>query len=90
MSYRWVTDDSTQTPTQSIVNRGEIQDWLLILKSRQEGAKINYLISLVKKLQLENLANMADFDSFILNIAEQINQDWWDENGEKFLSDTKK
>lgn len=69
-----------------IENKGD----QIVLKLNKKGFDENYLISLVKRLQLESLAQKADFDSSILNISEQINQDWWDENGEKFLSDTKK
>lgn len=62
----------------------------VVLKLNKKGFDENYLISLIKRLQLESLAQKSDFNSSILNIAEQINQDWWDENGEKFLKDTKK
>jgi len=40
MGYRWVTDDGTQTPTNSMETLGEIQVRLLILKSRLDGVKI--------------------------------------------------
>lgn len=62
----------------------------IVLKLNKKGFDENYLISMVKRLQLESLAQKADFDSSILNIAEEINQDWWDENGEKFLKDIKR
>jgi len=44
----------------------------------------------VKRLQVEELAQKSDFDSNILSVAEQINQDWWDKNGKKFLKGVKK
>lgn len=69
-----------------IENKGD----QMVLKLNKKGFDENYLISLIKRLQLESLAQKADFDSSILNIAEQINQDWWEENGEKFLNDIKK
>ena len=62
----------------------------MILKLNKKGFDENYLISLVKRLQIESLANKANFSSDILGIAEQINQDWWDENSEKFLKGIKK
>ena len=62
----------------------------MVLKLNKKGFDENYLISLIKRLQLESLAQKADFDSSIMEIAEHINQDWWDANGEQFLSDTKK
>ena len=69
-----------------IENKGD----QLVLKLNKKGFDENYLISLIKRLQLESLAQKADFDTSIFNIAEPINQDWWNENGEKFLNDPKK
>ena len=62
----------------------------MILKLNKKGFDENYLISLVKRLQMESLAQKSGFNSSILTVAEQINQDWWNENGEKFLTDVKK
>ena len=62
----------------------------MVLKLNKKGFDENYLISLVKRLQMESLAQKSGFNSSILNIAEQINQDWWNENGEKFLNEVKK
>ena len=69
-----------------IENRGN----QMILKLNKKGFDENYLISLVKRLQIENLAQKSGFKSNILSIAEQINQDWWNLNGEKFLKGVKK
>jgi hypothetical protein len=62
----------------------------MVLKLNKKGFDENYLISLVKRLQLESLAQKSGFNSTILSLAEQINQDWWNENGETFLKDIKK
>jgi hypothetical protein len=62
----------------------------MIFKLNKKGFDENYLISLVKRLQMESLAQKSGFSASILNVAEQINQDWWNENGEKFLKDVKK
>ncbi len=61
----------------------------MILKLNKEGFDENYLISLVKRLELEELAQKSGFDSDILSIAEEINQDWWNKNGGKFLEGIK-
>ena len=68
-----------------IENKGD----QMILTLNKKAFDKNYLISLIKRLQLESFAQKANFDSSILNIAGQINQDWWDDNGEKFLNDIK-
>jgi len=69
-----------------IENKGD----QMILKLNKKGFDENYLISLVKRLQMESLAQKSGFNSSILTVAAQINQDWWDENGEKFLDGVKK
>jgi hypothetical protein len=62
----------------------------MILKLNKKGFDDRYLISLVKRLQIESLAQKSKFTSDILTIAEQINQDWWSSNEEKFLKGIKK
>ncbi len=69
-----------------IENKGD----QIILKLNRKGFDENYLISLVKRLQVENLAEKSKFKTDILTIAEQINKDWWDSNGDKFLKGVKK
>jgi hypothetical protein len=69
-----------------IENKGD----QMILKLNKKGFDENYLISLVKRLQMESLAQKSGFDSSIMSVAEQINQDWWNENGAEFLDKVKK
>lgn len=57
----------------------------MILRINKKGFDENYLISLFKRLQVEELAQKSDFDLKILGVAEQINEDWWKSNGEEFL-----
>jgi len=69
-----------------IENKGD----QMILKLNKKGFDENYLIALVKRLQMESLAQKSGYDDSIMNIAEEINQKWWNENGEEFLKDIKK
>jgi hypothetical protein len=62
----------------------------LILKLNKKGFNKEYLISLVKRLQVEELAQKSNFNSDILSIAEQINQEWWDNNKDNFLKEVDK
>jgi len=62
----------------------------VILKINKKGFDENYLISLLKRLQFEELSQKSDYNSNILSIAEQINQEWWDKNGDNFLKGVKK
>jgi hypothetical protein len=69
-----------------IENKGD----QIILKLNKKAFDENYLIALVKRLQMESLAQKAGFDSSILNLAEEINQEWWNENEKEFLKGVKK
>lgn len=69
-----------------IENRGS----QMILKLNKKSFDESYLISLIKRLQIEELAQKSEFTSDIIGIAEQINQDWWDNNGEQFLKGIRK
>ena len=62
----------------------------MILRLNRKSFDNDYLISLLKRLQLEELAQKSGFTSKILGIAEQINQDWWDKNESSFLKDIRK
>jgi hypothetical protein len=69
-----------------IENKGD----QMILKLNKKGFDNSYLINLVKRLQVENLVEKSKFSTDVLTVAEQINQDWWEDNGESFLKDVKK
>ena len=62
----------------------------IILKLNKKGFNEKYLISLVKRLQIEDLAQKSRYNSEILSVAEEINQNWWNQNGDKFLKNIKK
>lgn len=62
----------------------------MILRINKKGFNERYLIALIKRLQIEELAQKADFKSDIFKVAEEINVNWWKENGESFLENVKK
>jgi hypothetical protein len=62
----------------------------IILKLNKRGFEDEYLISLVKRIQMEELAQKSGYDPEIFSLAETINQEWWDRNGEEFLKDVKR
>lgn len=62
----------------------------MILKINKDMFDKDYLISLVKRLKVEELACKSELDSEILNIAEEINEDWWKNNSDNFLMGIKK
>jgi len=62
----------------------------LVLKLNKRSFNYNYLIALVKRIQLEEIAQKSCFNSSIHEMADQINQAWWDKNGTDFLKDVRK
>lgn len=59
----------------------------MILKLNKKSFNENYLISLVKRLQVEELAQKSGFTLDVLSVADEINQDWWQKNSDDFLSE---
>ena len=57
----------------------------MILRLDKRSFDSDYLVSLVKRLQIEQLTYKANLTDDILQEAEKINQDWWDKNREDFL-----
>jgi len=57
----------------------------IILKLNKNQFDPNYLITLIKRLRLEELAQKSDFNGDLLAVATQINTEWWNENGKDFL-----
>lgn len=69
-----------------IENKGD----QIILKLNKKVFDEDYLISLIKRLQAEELAMKAGFSSDILSVAEEINQEWWEKNEDDFIKGLKK
>ncbi|WP_255297541.1 hypothetical protein [Anaerophaga thermohalophila] len=57
----------------------------LILTINKKGLDKDYLIRLVKRLQTEDLIYKSGINEDILDIAEDVNNDWWNKNKEDFL-----
>ena len=62
----------------------------MILTLKKKGFDDAYLISLVKRLQIEELAQKSNFKNDILGFADEINDEWWNQHGDKFLKGVKK
>lgn len=46
-----------------------------------------WLIKLVEKLRVEELAQQFDFDEEIEELSEQIKSDWWKKNKHRFINE---
>jgi hypothetical protein len=62
----------------------------MVIRLNKDSFSDIYLLSLIRRLTLEELAKKADFDEKVLEIAEEIDQQWWTQNGEEFLKDVRK
>lgn len=58
----------------------------IILRINKRGFDKGYLLRLIKRLQLEDLAFKSHLkDDDVDSIAEEINNSWWKQHGEDFL-----
>ena len=62
----------------------------MVIRLNKDSFDGTFLLYLIRRLTLEELAKKADFDEKILEIAEEIDQQWWTKNGEEFLKDVRK
>ncbi len=46
-----------------------------------------WLIKLVEKLRVEELAQQFDFNEEIEDLGEQIKADWWNKNKHRFINE---
>lgn len=46
-----------------------------------------WLIKLVERLRMEELAHRFDFDESIEDLGEQIKADWWAKNKARFINE---
>lgn len=62
----------------------------ILIRLNRNSFDETYLISLVKRLNLEAIAKEAQIDTKVLVIADEIDTDWWSKNGDEFLRDVKR
>ena len=48
-----------------------------------------YIAKLIERLELEASARAAEVSPDIMDIAEEIDSNWWKENGDDFLKNVK-
>lgn len=62
----------------------------ILIRLNRNSFDEKYLISLVKRLNLEATAKEAQIDTKVLEIADEIDIDWWSKNENEFLRDVKR
>lgn len=61
-------------------NRKEI-----IFKLEKKDFDEEYLLTLMKRIEIEILSKKSGVDESFLEVADQINQGWWEKNEDEFL-----
>ncbi|MBX3042384.1 MAG: hypothetical protein KIT33_07285 [Candidatus Kapabacteria bacterium] len=59
----------------------------LIFKLKKSDFDSNFILSLIKNLETESLAQRSGFDESILSIAEEIKSNWWKQNRDEYMKD---
>lgn len=62
----------------------------LIIRLDKSDMSTEILLKIAKRLQVEYLAQKAGFNKSLLPLAEEIDNQWWEKNGEDFLKNVKK
>ena len=62
----------------------------MILRINRKGFDAEYLLTLVKRLKIEEIAKKARFSKKILGIADKIDKNWWRKNATSFLKNVEK
>ena len=60
----------------------------LTIKLNLDGFDKGYIIELIKRLQIEAVAQRSGITEEILQVAEDIKRDWWEKNGAAFMAGT--
>ena len=46
-----------------------------------------FMLDLLERLQIEQLARKVDFDDSILTLGEEIDANWWQQNKQRFIKE---
>ncbi len=62
----------------------------ILIRLNRNSFDETYLISLVKRLNLEATVKEAQIDTKVLEIADEIDTEWWSKNCDEFLREVKR
>ncbi|GAB3642359.1 hypothetical protein [Spirosoma arcticum] len=57
-----------------------------IISINKKAVSQEFMLELLERLQLEQLANKIDLDDSILALGEEINANWWQQNKHRFIN----
>lgn len=58
-----------------------------VISIDKNSVSSEFMIDLLERLQLEQLAQKIDFDDSILDIGQEINATWWQQNKQRFIGE---
>ena len=62
----------------------------LIIRMDTSEIPTEILLKVIERLRAEYFAQKGNIDDNISLLAEEIDQNWWKKNGDKFLNEVKK
>lgn len=57
----------------------------IVLTLERNDFSDDFLRSFIRKWEVEKLAQQAQIDESVLEIADEINREWWERNKSRFL-----
>lgn len=58
-----------------------------VISIDKKAVSQEFMLELLERLQLEQLAQKVDFDDSILALGEEINAGWWQQNKHRFIKE---
>jgi hypothetical protein len=58
-----------------------------VISIDKKAVSPEFMLELLERLQLEQLAQKVDFDDSILTLGEEVNATWWQQNKHRFIKE---
>lgn len=58
-----------------------------VISIDKKAVNQEFVLELLERLQLEQLAQKIDFDDSIQTLGEEINANWWQQNKQRFIKE---
>lgn len=58
-----------------------------VISIDKDAVSQDFMLDLLERLQLEQLAKKIDFDESVLALGEELNASWWQQNKSRFIKE---
>ena len=58
-----------------------------VISIDKKAVSQDFMLELLERLQLEQLASKVNLDDSILALGEEINANWWQQNKQRFIKE---